>query len=301
MACFRASVIKLSCGWVCHGSLIVATYLCPSLTAHWDRTPKTLWTIKQERKPEITETKYETFHSSQSEVFCSEILAASLQSPVLPEAEQPYQPLVLLPHKTFKVMIRLTEFVVRSLNKVHVVHASISMWAQTHISVGESNCLVSASFVKQDHGMDLQTFGQRTCSWQNSCMSMYGLFAPQNEMLVKPLETSLNTPPILHAAYSMPIPHSNARLNWDLRRALLDLSINCCFSDRRVLRNLILRAGNVQSYNSTCLLTQICPQLCLAPIDASDLIVDNDMSTLGRLHCCWHQRSQGQVDNPKSS
>ena len=138
---------------------------------------KTLWTIKQERKPEITETKYETFHSSQSEVFCSEILAASLQSPVLPEAEQPYQPLVLLPHKTFKVMIRLTEFVVRSLNKVHVVHASISMWAQTHISVGESNCLVSASFVKQDHGMDLQTFGQRTCSWQNSCMSMYGLFA----------------------------------------------------------------------------------------------------------------------------
>ena len=201
MACFRVSVIKLSCGWVCHVSLMVATYLCPSLTALWDRTPKTLWSIKQERTPEITETKYETFHSSQSEVFCSEILAASLQSPDLPEAEQLYRPLVLLPHKTFKVMIRLREFAVRSLNKVHdgaCIHQYVG--ANPHICGQQSNCLVSASFVKQDHGMDLQTFGQRTCSWQNSCMSMYGLFAPQNEMLVKPLETSLNTPPILHAA-----------------------------------------------------------------------------------------------------
>lgn len=34
MACFRVSVIKLSCSWVCHVSLIVATYLCSSVTAH---------------------------------------------------------------------------------------------------------------------------------------------------------------------------------------------------------------------------------------------------------------------------
>ena len=82
-------------------------------------------------------TKYKIFQSSQSELFSSEIFAASLQSPVLPEAEQLYQPLVLLPHKIFKVVMRLTEFAVRSLNKVHDGACIHQYVCATLISVGK--------------------------------------------------------------------------------------------------------------------------------------------------------------------
>ena len=164
------------------------------------------------------------------------------------------------------------------------MHPSVCV-RNTHICGQESNCLVSASFVKQDHRMDLQTNRQRTCSWQNSCMSTYGLFAPHATHPTRSL-------------YSMLIPHSNACLNRDLRRALLDLSINCCFSRPESIEKSDSEGveGKLYMFDGTNL-------RAIAPIDASDEIVDNDMSTLGRWcqHCWWHQHSQELPVRDKST